>query len=96
MTDTATVKLSHPLTVGDKTIAEVTIRRPRVRDLRALERAREPGMNEMDQSIAMAAALCQIPAEAMDDMDATDFAAISEVITSFFPQAPASRGGGPS
>ncbi len=94
MTDTARVKLSHPLKVGDKTIAEVTIRRPKVRDLRALERAREPGMNQMDQSIAMAAALCEIPAEAMDDMDATDFAAISEVISRFLPSG--SKGGGAS
>ena len=91
MTDPARVKLAHPLTVGDKTIADVTIRRPKVRDLRALEKAREPGMNQMDQSIAMAAALCDIPAEAMDDMDTTDFAAISEVISRFLPSG--SRGG---
>ena len=96
MTDTARVKLSHPLKAGDKIIAEVTIRRPKVRDLRALERAREPGMDQMEQSIAMAAALCDLPVETMDDMDAADFAAISEVITSFFPQAPASKGGGAS
>ena len=96
MTDTSRLKLSHPVKVGDKPVAEVTIRRPKVRDLRALERAREPGMNQMEQSIAMAAALCDLPVETMDDMDATDFAAISEVITSFFPQVPASRGGGAS
>ena len=93
MTDTARVTLFHPLKVGDKTIAEVTIRRPKVRDLRAMEKAREPGSSEMDQGIAMAATLCDLPLEAMDDMDAADFASISEVITRFLPQAPASKGG---
>ncbi len=90
------VKLSQPLKVGETTITEVTIRRPKVRDLRAMEDARKPGASEMDQGIAMAATLCDIPVEAMDDMDAGDFAAISEVIARFFPQASALRGGAAS
>ena len=89
MTDTHRVKLSRPLEVGGKTIAEVTIRRPKVRDLRAMEKMREPGSSELDQGIAMAAALCDLPLEAMDEMDATDFAAISEVLGGFLPRGPA-------
>jgi len=96
MTDTARLKLSRPVEVGDKTIAEVMIRRPKVRDLRAMERAREPGATEMDLCIAMAAELCDLPLEVVDEMDAADFAAISEVITRFLPQAPASKGGAAS
>ena len=68
MTDTARVKLSHPIEVGTRTIAEVTIRRPKVRDLRAMEKAREPGMSEIDQGVAMAAALCDLPLEAPDHL----------------------------
>ena len=83
------VKLSRPLKIGDRTVAEVTIRRPKVKDLRAMEKAREPGSTEMDQGIAMAATLCDLPLEAMDEMDAADFASISEVITGFLPKAPA-------
>jgi hypothetical protein len=90
------VKFSRPLKIGDRTVAEVTIRRPKVKDLRAMEKAREQGSSEMDQGIAMAATLCDLPLEAMDEMDAADFAAISEVITRFLPQAPVSRGGGAS
>ncbi len=88
MTDTARVKLSHPIEVGNRTIAEVTIRHPKVRDLRAMEKMREPGSSELDQGIAIAAALCDLPLEAMDEMDATDFAAISEVLGDFLPKAP--------
>jgi len=50
---------------------------------------REPGSTELDQGIAMAAALCDLPLDAMDEMDAADFAAISEVLGGFLPKVPA-------
>jgi hypothetical protein len=89
MTDTASMKLVRPIRVEERMITEVTIRRPKVRDLRAMEKMREPEGTELDQGIAMAAALCDLPLEAMDEMDAADFAAISEVLGSFLPKAPA-------
>ena len=89
MTDTTRVTLACPLHLDDRIVTEVTIRRPKVRDLRALEKAREPGFTELDQGIAMAAALCDLPLAAMDEMDASDFATISEVLGGFLPKAPA-------
>jgi hypothetical protein len=89
MTDTASVKLIRPIRVEEQLITEVAIRRPKVRDLRAMEKMREPGSTELDQGIAMAAALCDLPMDAMDEMDAADFAAISEVLGGFLPKAPA-------
>jgi hypothetical protein len=89
MTDTARVKLVRPIRVGERMITEVAIRRPKVRDLRAMEKLREPGSTELDQGIAMAAALCDLPMEAMDEMDAADFASISEVLGGFLPKVPA-------
>lgn len=87
MTDTARVKLARPIRLEERMIAEVTIRRPKVRDLRAMEKMREPGGTELDQGIAMAAALCDLPLAAMDEMDAADFAAVSEVLGGFLPKA---------
>jgi len=89
MTDTARVKLVRPVRVEERMITEVTIRRPKVRDLRAMEKMREPEGTELDQGIVMAAALCGLPLEAMDEMDAADFAAISEVLGGFLPRVPA-------
>ena len=89
MTDTARVKLVRPIRVEERMITEVAIRRPKVSDLRAMEKLREPGSTELDQGIAMAAALCDLPMEAMDEMDAVDFAAISEVLGGFLPKPPA-------
>ncbi len=87
MTDHVT--LSQPVQAGERTISEVTIRRPKVKDLRALEHLRAPGAGEIDQGVAMAAMLCDLPVEAVDEMDATDFAAISEIIAGFFSRATA-------
>ncbi len=87
MTDTTSVKLVRPFKVANQMLTEVTVRRPKVRDLRALEKVREPGTTELDQGIAMAAALCDLPVDAMDEMDAADFAAISEVLGGFLPKA---------
>ena len=89
MTDTARVKLARPIRIEERMITEVTIRRPKVRDLRAMEKMREPDGTELDQGIAMAAALCDLPLEAMDEMDAADFAVISEVLGGSLPQVPA-------
>jgi hypothetical protein len=89
MNDTARVKLIRPIKVEEHMINEVTIRRPKVRDLRAMEKMREPGSTELDQSIAMTATLCDLPPDAMDEMDAADFASISEVLSGFLPKAPA-------
>jgi hypothetical protein len=89
MTDTARVKLARPIRVEERMITEVAIRRPKVRDLRAMEKLREPGSTELDQGISMAAALCDLPLDAMDEMDAADFAAISEVLGGFLPKVPA-------
>ena len=89
MTDTARVKLVRPIRVEERMITEVFIRRPKVRDLRAMEKMRQPEGTELDQGIAMAAALCDLPLEAMDEMDAADFSAISEVLGGFLPKVPA-------
>ena len=89
MNDTASVKLVRPIKVEERMITEVIIRRPKVRDLRAMEKAREPGFTELDQSIAMTATLCDLPMDAMDEMDAADFASISEVLGSFLPKVSA-------
>jgi hypothetical protein len=89
MNESARVKLAHPFKIGEKSVSEVSIRRPKVRDLRAMEKMRDPGATELDQSIAMTATLCDLPPEAMDEMDAADFAAISEVLGGFLPKAPA-------
>jgi hypothetical protein len=37
----------------------------------------------------MTATLCDLPLDALDEMDAADFASIAEVLGGFLPKAPA-------
>ena len=91
-----TVRLSQPIAWDGKDIAEVQIRRPKVKDLRAMERDAGNTPNQIDQGVAMAALLTDLPVEVIDEMDAVDFAAISEVIAGFLPQGPVPATGDPS
>ncbi len=82
------IRLSHPIAWDGKTVTEVQVRRPKVKDLRAMERDTSTSANQIDQGVAMAALLTELPAEIIDEMDAVDFAAVSEVIAGFLPQGP--------
>lgn len=84
---TNSVTLAVPVEWQGQTIAEVTIRRPKVKDLRAIEAASRDQSSQLDQGAAMLAQLTGLPIEAVDELDAQDFTAISEVIAGFFPQA---------
>ena len=87
MTACTTVVLGIPVSVDGNTITEITIRRPKVRDLRALEEATQVKSSQLDQGAALLSLLAGIPEAAVEEMDATDFARASEVIAGFFEGA---------
>ncbi len=93
MTKSNAVTLAVPVEWQGQKIAEVTVRRPKVKDLRAIEQASQGRQSQLDQGVEMIAQLTGLPREAVDELDAQDFTAISEVIAGFFPQATASAGG---
>lgn len=94
MTAPITIELAVPVTVDGSVITELTIRRPKVRDLRALEEATEGRSSQLDQGAVLVALLSGIPEEVVEDMDAADFARASEVIGGFFGEVRAQRTGG--
>jgi hypothetical protein len=96
MSKPKTVRLSQPIAWEGKTVTEVHVRRPKVKDLRAMERDNGPTASQIDQGVAMAALLTELPVEIIDEMDAADFAALSEVIAGFLPQGPAPATGAAS
>ncbi|MBN9023185.1 MAG: phage tail assembly protein [Rhizobiales bacterium] len=89
MNTVKTVRLSQPIASDGKTVTEVQVRRPKVKDLRAMERDTSTLANHIDQGVAMAALLTELPVEVIDEMDAVDFATVSEVIAGFLPPGPA-------
>ena len=96
MSKPKSVRLSQPIVWEDKTVTDVQIRRPKVKDLRAMERDTPTSANQIDQGVAMAALLTELPVEIIDEMDAVDFAAVSEVIAGFLAQGPAPATGAAS
>ena len=87
MTNPITIALGIPVSVDGDTFTEISIRRPKVRDLRTLEEATQGKTSQLDQGAALLSLLAGIPEAAVEEMDATDFARASEVIAGFFEGA---------
>ena len=93
---TKTLRLHYPVTVEDREVSEVTITRPKVRDLKAMDAALDGIKDKLDQGIVMAATLTGLPPEVIEELDAEDFTKLSEEVAGFFPQAKAQGTGAPS
>lgn len=92
MARTVTIRLREPIEQDGSVIAEVTVRSPKVRDLRAIDAKTGRDAAEFDKGILMAALLTGIPVEAVEEMGAADFASVSEAVAGFMQAgaAPAS------
>ena len=84
----SSVTLAEPILAGGQKITEVTVRRPKVKDLRRLDHL-PVAANDLTRGIEMAAILTGLTAETIDELDAADFAALSDVIAGFLPKPPA-------
>ncbi len=91
-----TLRLLFPITVKDREVSEVTITRPKVKDLKAMDAALDGIKDKLDQGIVMAATLTGLPPEVIEELDAEDFTKLSEEVAGFFPQAKAHGTGAPS
>lgn len=79
MGNSTTIRLQYPFTLGGVTYDELTIRRPKMRDIKRSERHKE----DLNKSLNMIADLAEIAPEVVEEMDPVDFAAISEVVGDF-------------
>ena len=91
-----TLQLLFPITIVDREVSEVTITRPKVRDLKAMDAALVGITDKLDQGIVMVSVLTGLPPEAVEELDAEDFTKLSEEVAGFFPQAKAHGTGAPS
>jgi Phage tail assembly chaperone proteins, E, or 41 or 14 len=82
------IKLRVPLTDKEGgTITIVTLRRVKVKDIKAME-AKRIEAGDFDATITLASVLSGLALETLEEMDAEDFVSLSEVVTSFLPKAP--------
>lgn len=79
MSYTETLTLEYPFDFKGEDFSELTIRRPKMRDLKKAEGIKD----ELKKSVSMLANLAEIAPEAIDEMDPVDFNAASVIIARF-------------
>lgn len=76
------IALKYPIQFGDENITEVTVRRPRGKDLKGLHNLKE----SHDDQLKLIARLIGHPLAVVDDMDlATDLQKVMEATMDFLP-----------
>lgn len=91
--------LKHPIEIKTKdsekiieTITEVTLRRPKGKHLRRLDKFK----GDATQTLALIGELTELPATALDEMDGEDIMILGEMIEGFFAKSPRPETGGTS
>jgi hypothetical protein len=74
-----TIQLSYPVEVSGVKVDRLTLRRPKVRDTQAAEKAG----NGQAYDVALLAALCDVEPSAIQDLDLADFKKLQEVVQGF-------------
>ena len=75
-----TIPLTEKITVDNKAIQEMTLRRPKVRDRLAVERM---GQSDAEKEVALIANLSDLPKEAVEELDLADYNKIQVVLQDF-------------
>lgn len=81
-----TIPLKYPFEVGDKTVTELTVRRPRARDIIALETAQSRGASQSELGLALVASINGFQEADLLDMDTEDLVEVSERLSDFLPE----------
>lgn len=76
-------KLKYPVALGEETITEVALRRPKGKDLRAMRDGESVG-----ESLELIGRLCGQPKNVIDELDAIDIQGISEIVDGFAVSSP--------
>ena len=77
------IKLKHPITVDGAEVAELTMRRPKVRDLERMDKV----SGEMAKAVALVGDLAELSPDQVRDLDAEDFTAVAERLGDFLGAA---------
>ncbi|WP_254475320.1 MULTISPECIES: phage tail assembly protein [unclassified Bartonella] len=73
-----THQLLIPITFEGKEHTEITLRRPKTKDLQAIDKK-----EGVEQTIAMIARLSEWPHDAISELDINDLSSIGEILESF-------------
>jgi hypothetical protein len=83
--DTAKIELAVPMKISGVEVKHVILRRPKVRDRVAAQKA---ASHEADQTLHLVASLTEIPIEDLMEMDGSDFNRIENQVAAFLSARP--------
>ena len=81
-----TIKLSEPVAHEGRDITEVTLRRPKVGDLRRMDKV---GGSDMEKTLWLLGVLSEMTPDEVDKIDAADLEALADAIAGFTGKATA-------
>jgi len=84
MSQTVTIPLTEPITKDGRPLDAITIRRPKSGDLRRMDRVKG---GDLDKTLFLIGTLAELTPAEVDEIDAADLTAISEVIEDFTGRA---------
>lgn len=73
------IPLQFPIKIEGAEVKVLRVRRPKVGDLRAV-RSQAKGMDDFEVSRLLAANLCEISPEAIDQLDVADYKALEDLV----------------
>lgn len=82
--DKTTFALKHPFTFKELEVKEVSLRRAKVADLKAVDGLK----GDVEKIAKLTSILSGLALPAIDELDAEDFAAVSEVVAGFLGASP--------
>ncbi len=74
-----TITLQYPFTFEGQEITEITIRRPKMRDMKKAQKHKD----DMEKSIHMIADLAEVSPKLVEELDTEDFGAVSAKVGEF-------------
>lgn len=74
-----TITLKHPIKIDGREAAQLTLRRPKVRDLERMDKV----SGEMAKTVALVADLAEITPDQVRELDAGDFNVVAEALAGF-------------
>ena len=75
-----TIKLKHPITIDGAEVSELNLRRPKVRDVRAADKA---GSSDGEREIRLFANLCEVTPAAIEELDMADYLQVQRAYQDF-------------
>ena len=74
-----TIKLKYPIKIDGEDIAELKMRRAKVRDQLAVQ----SGTNDAEQEVKLFANLCEVKADVIAELDIADYKVLQETYADF-------------